>query len=537
MHRILGIDLGATAVKAVAVEASFRAHTVRAFRSEPVPATLEGEARPYHERALAALRVLSEDGWLQADTIVCCLPFGQVATHLVTLPFTDTRRIEQALPFEVEGLMPFDLDDVIFDYQVLSKASNRSELLVAVARREDVQATLELFAEVGADPNVITFSALALNGFHTEGYLPAPPAPEPDPEAPADQPPARPVEAILDIGAERSALVISEGPTVRFARSLSAGGAEVTRAIVRALGHQPETAELLKQSLDLYESRDELARAAAERCAASLLREVRATIAAHEARTHHKVTRLRLCGGGSRLRGLPDFLADGLGLEVDLLALNEGRSFPEPESLDTGALALGLALTGVGGTRASRLTFRRGPFASRRDQGALQDRIRSFAVMAAVLLVLFGVSTWSKLYALEKREKQLDGVLCETTQKILGKCETDIKVALGRLKGSGSPAAAVPSISGVELALLLGELFPEDADSVLSDLDIVDTTVRLRGDAGGYQAVEDLVAKLEGHKCFTKVEKGRMAKGREGRIDFDIDALYGCGRADARDGS
>src|SRR5690606_763667 len=112
------------------------------------PAAPEPEKPPapltWADRIRPALATLAADGWFDADQVVCCLPGAQVATHLVSLPFGDPKRIEQTLRFEVEGLIPFDLDEVVFDWHVVSRTPARTELLVSVARREDVASLIAL---------------------------------------------------------------------------------------------------------------------------------------------------------------------------------------------------------------------------------------------------------------------------------------------------------------------------------------------------------------------------------------------------------
>jgi general secretion pathway protein L len=557
VHKVLGLDLAATGVKAVAVEASFRTHELRGVRLIPLAplpappaaapsvidpgaidpsADLAAVAPPvpaapptWSERLRPALESLAADGWLQADQIVCALPAAQIASHLVSLPFGDPKRIDQTLKFEVEGLIPFDLEEVVFDWQVISRSASRTELLVAVARREDVAALLALLQSCGCDPQVVTFSALSLVNLYAPGHLPTGLPESAKGKAPANLPPA-PVEALVDIGAERTNLVLAQGGQVLFARTLSTGGGDVTRAVARALGLPLDMAEEAKKGLDLAAENDPTVQVALERAASSLVREVRATLASHASRTKAPVERLRVCGGGSRLGGLLPFLSESLQLPVEALVLPEASSHPEPDQLPEAALALALALHGAGRATAPRLNFRKGPFAFTRDAGELRGRYGTVAVMAAVLLLLFGVSAFAKLSALESREAAIDQVLCDTTQKILGKCETDFRVALGRLKGRGSPAASVPNVSAVQLVQAVSELFPGGDDAVLGDIDVVDSNVRLRGDAKTFDAVENVVGSLQKNACFTEIKKSPLVKGKDGRIQFDLDASWTCGR-------
>lgn len=521
MHRILGIDLSATGVKAVAIEASFRSHEVRGYRAVDLVPLAPGEEKTWAERIAVALKTFADDGWLQADTIVCCLPHAQVATHLVTLPVGDQRRFEQTLPFEIEGLIPFDLEEVVFDAHVVSRDKNRTEALVAVTRREDVKSVLDALAAVGVDPAIVTFSAVALANLYAEGVLvPA--------QAPVDGP--VPLEALVDVGAERTNLVLTEGGQVRFARTFSVGGGEVTRIVARALGVSAEEAEVAKRAVALSGEGDPATMAAVERASSTLLRELRSTFAAHTARTKKKVSLVHLTGGGSRLAGLPTYLESALGIPVQPLepAMNV---FPEPAELPRGILALSLALRGLGSTKGPKVEFRKGDLAPARADGDLRGRLAVLGGMAAILAVLFAFGSWAKLSALSTREEALDDQLCQITKKILGKCETDYKVAVSRLKGSKSPAAVIPDQSAVEISSNLSRLFPPGDAAVLADIEINETSVRLRGDAKGFESVDEVVAGLQRDACFSDVKKGKLVKDKEGRIDFDIDAVYTCGRS------
>jgi len=546
MQRILGLDIGAGSVKAVALEASFRTSVVRAWRSEPVAPETEG-GPALRERVKTALQALAADRWFAADVIVCSLPDAKVATHLVPLPFADARRVELVLPGQVEELVPFEPDEVIWDWHAALRTNARTEALVAVARRADVADLLSLLREVGVDPAVVTFSAASLASLFASGWASLEPAPTPDTAVdeplpvvaplPGSASAEPPVEALVDVGAERTDILLHEASVPRFARSVATGGAAVTRTLAKAFNAPLDAAESFKRTYT-PETADPAATAAIDRANAALVRELRATFAAHATRTKRKVSRVRLCGGGAALAGLARTLSLSLGIPVEALSLVPGKAFPDPAGPGRAALALALALRPVAGSKAPSLTFRRGPFAPAMETSAVRGRMATLVAMAAVLLVLFGVSSWAKLRGLELREAEVDKVLCDTTKRILGTCETDFRVALGKLKGKGSPAASVPDLSAVEIAVLVAKAFPPGDKAILDDLDISNETLRLRGDAAGYDVVDGIVAKLQESKCFPEIKKGRLVKGKNDRIEFDLDGLYHCGaKAPAKSGS
>src|SRR5918911_2504666 len=134
MHRILGIDIAASRLRVVALESGFRGFAVLEARDVP----LDG-GDTLAERLKAVAADLPLDG---ESTVGVALPAAQVASYVFTLPFADPRRIEQVLPAEVEGAIPFDLDEVIWDYTVLSQADGKTEVLVAVPRKSAVESHL-----------------------------------------------------------------------------------------------------------------------------------------------------------------------------------------------------------------------------------------------------------------------------------------------------------------------------------------------------------------------------------------------------------
>src|SRR5512134_932249 len=113
-QRILGLDLGAHTVKAVLLESTFRGYAVLESARTVLPPGAAGAER--HAAAVRAL--LADRGW-RVDSAVVDLPGAGVSTTVVTLPFTDQKRIEQTVAFEVEGQIPFDLEEVAWDWQPL----------------------------------------------------------------------------------------------------------------------------------------------------------------------------------------------------------------------------------------------------------------------------------------------------------------------------------------------------------------------------------------------------------------------------------
>src|SRR5512142_644197 len=131
-QRILGIDLGAHWVKAVLLESTYRGYLVLGHGAALVEPPAEGAT--LLARQVAALEALIADrGWKVGDA-VAALPGAGLSSSIVTLPFTDLRRVEQTIGFEVEEQIPFELSGVAWDWQLLAVRDGRSDLFVGLAR-------------------------------------------------------------------------------------------------------------------------------------------------------------------------------------------------------------------------------------------------------------------------------------------------------------------------------------------------------------------------------------------------------------------
>ena len=482
MHRIVGLDVGVDRVRVVALESGFRGFSLLEARSVPLP-----DGGTPGERLKAALSQLPRS---PDDTIAVALPGTQVASHVVTLPFTDARRIEQVLPAEVEGAIPFDLDEVVWDHAVLSQANGRTEVLVGVVRKSALQQTLAQLSEAGIDPRVVTFAPLAL-AMPAERGMVARDGVRPDSGA---------AEAVLDAGPDRADFCLLEGDRPVLARSVSSAG--------RAAWEAARTDE---RSLD--------------RLLAPMARDVKISL-----RMRGKaaaVARVLIAGDLATLPEAAAKLSAQLGVPVEPIELKGQAAQVTDGSGADYALALGLALRAQ--QPRGRLNFRKGEFAFTRDLSQVRGHLAKLGIAAAVLLVLGIVLGIARVASLSRQERDYDDALCAATRKTVGTCMTDYRQAVAALSGGRSKAAGIPRVSAADvLAELLAHL-PDDAMPTLEDVDLNTTSIRLRGTADSFGKVDQILAALKKDRCFGEIKQPRTEKQRESeKVLFSIDFAYTC---------
>ena len=118
------------------------------------------------EELIAVLKERSRD-WAGAR-IIASIPGEQFSQHLVHFPFSDRKRIEKALPFEIEESVPFPLDDVVLDHVVLGDNARGAEtkgetpVLAIMLPKTALRKQLDLLAAAGIDPQAVVPSSIGL---------------------------------------------------------------------------------------------------------------------------------------------------------------------------------------------------------------------------------------------------------------------------------------------------------------------------------------------------------------------------------------
>jgi type II secretion system protein L len=113
------------------------------------------------------LRAKSSE-WVGAR-IVSSIPGSKFSQRTLTFPFGDRKRVEKALPFELEDTIPFGLEDVELDHVMLDRADTgvdkkkESAVLGIMLPKTVLRQHLELLASAGVDPQVIIPSYIGLS--------------------------------------------------------------------------------------------------------------------------------------------------------------------------------------------------------------------------------------------------------------------------------------------------------------------------------------------------------------------------------------
>ena len=105
MKSVLGLDVGSHSIKAVELQQTLRGLDPIQLRLCP----RRDPDTPLEE----VLRPFIKQHHLGTEHVLCAVPGGRLSSRRLDFPFRDRRRLRQAVPFEIEGEAPFDLEDVV----------------------------------------------------------------------------------------------------------------------------------------------------------------------------------------------------------------------------------------------------------------------------------------------------------------------------------------------------------------------------------------------------------------------------------------
>lgn len=314
-----------------------------------------------------------------------------VFTRFVKLPPIQQENIDQLVTFEAQQHVPFPLDEVVWDYELIEGGSEQEAVIVAIKSEalDEINSTVN---DGGLDTAEVDVAPMALyNAFRAEYGTPEEPT------------------LLIDIGAKTSDLIYIEGERF-FTRSIPIAGMSVTAAIAKEYGVPFAEAEKQKVTNGLValggghtEQLDEAVAALA-----MVIRNAMSRLPAEIARTTNYYRsqhggsapkRVMIAGGGANLPYTLEFFREKLKLPIEYF--NPVRHLTlakdmEPEIVQAQGHTMG-ELIGLGLRGAGSTPIRIDLVPSSVEQARANER-RKPVLIAAAAIFLGGMLSWALLH-------------------------------------------------------------------------------------------------------------------------------------------
>jgi type IV pilus assembly protein PilM len=359
----IGLDIGSTAVRAAELTEGSPPSVVRAAQVPlPVGAVENGEVRDV-EAVAEVLRELwsPQHGGFKSRKVWMGVGNQRVVVREIALPSMPEKELRQSLGFQVQEFIPMPVDEAVLDYHLIEELEIEGRpmmrLLLVAAQRVMVDTLVAAATSAKLEPmgvDLVPFALVRAVGATGAGM---------ELETTGG-------EAVVDVGAHVTNIVVHSAGETRFVRILPSGGRDITLAIARGMSVEDDVAERLKRGdvgndhVPTPEGGNGIARQLAQASEIAMQRatqfvdEIRSSLEFYTAQTQGaRIERVLISGGGSKLEGFIDILRQRIPVTVEpgrvfsrvgsKLSLSEGA---QAEAEPLLATAVGLAIPWGGGS-------------------------------------------------------------------------------------------------------------------------------------------------------------------------------------------
>jgi type IV pilus assembly protein PilM len=232
---ILGLDIGSQCVKAIELSQEGDRFIISSYGQMEIPS--EDTARD------VIREVISTYGIKARRTVTAVSGRSVIVRYVSMLPMSD-EDLQNAIKFEADKYIPFEVDEVVLDCQRLEEENKVSaesgepemKVLLVAVKRSLIDDHVGLLQQASLVPTIIDIDAFALgNAFEFRDLL-----------SPRMEEKEK-VVALIDIGANKTNINIKRGRTSYFTREIYLAGNDFTDAIAKRLGLESREAETLKK--------------------------------------------------------------------------------------------------------------------------------------------------------------------------------------------------------------------------------------------------------------------------------------------------
>ncbi|RME50635.1 MAG: type IV pilus assembly protein PilM [Deltaproteobacteria bacterium] len=305
---VIGLDIGSSSIKVLELKEAKGGYTLQNIGIQPLPPEAIVDAALMNSPVVVdVIRELISRLKIKTKDVVTSVSGHSVIIRKITLPLMTEEEVEGNIQWEAEQYIPFDINDVNIDFQILQPDTHDQEnldvLLVAV-KKDLIDDYTSVIMEAGLNPVIVDVDAFAVENMYGLNYPSA----------------VGKVLALVNIGASIININILKDGTSTFTRDISIGGNQITEEIQKQLNVSFEVAEAIKigeitEGYDPAEIREII-----NSVSASIALEIQRSLDffTSTSMTGH-ISKVYASGGCAKTPGLTKVIEDQLGIPVEIV--------------------------------------------------------------------------------------------------------------------------------------------------------------------------------------------------------------------------
>ncbi len=341
---LIGLDIGSSIIKVAEFDTKGKDLSLKnfAFTSIPPESIIEGNINDA-EGVADAIRTLLKKHKIKEKNVAISTGGYSVVVKTINVPTASEEELQNSIRFEAEQYIPYDIDDVNIDFQILGTSEfspDQMDVLLVAVRKELVEEYINMLHLAGLNPCIIDVDTFAFQNIY-----------EVVTDTHEDE-----VSLLIDVGLSKTSLNIIKGFSSLMMRDNSSGTLQIREEIMSRTNCTPIQAENVIKGIDKSIMEESEVKEISLQIAQQWSSEIFSVVNTYSSKFNGgKIGKIVLCGGGAYIDGFARYI--GLKTEAEVQVFNpfKGISVDEkrfPASMlekiaPLAPIALGLALRKV----------------------------------------------------------------------------------------------------------------------------------------------------------------------------------------------
>lgn len=487
--KILGLDITDNSIAAVLVTSTLKGYLITSCAH----VTIEGD-----DGLNSALENLVEQVDLKSDVCYSSIPEESASFRNLQLPFKDSKNISQTLPFELETMLPFPVEDMLVDFSIINR-SDQSDILAASIKKSDVHHHLDQLQPHGVDPDAIDIRCVPTVSWLLKQE-----------ETPDDG-------IFLQIDGKRTTMVLFLERRIVLVRTFFSN-------IAFPPDTDSDTADHgATEKVDVYFK--------------SFCTQVKNTIHSfgflnnkdiHLKKVLYSGKQTLLLDAEQRLNQFFDTPAEHVDLSKND-KIHKEMDVSRDWSSDNMNNALALALRDI--KHDHGFNFRKNDFEKKKHLFGPEEEIRKAAIFFIVLLFFLGANIGVDFHLLKQRDNELGDKITEILKETIPHATkiqkaqevNTLKTEIDKIKATVSLPAVGGKDNVLDLLKVISNQIPDALDVRMTRMVIDTEAVRLSGTTDTFNTVDKIKNDLESSDGFKTVSISSAKLDRTGdKVEFEI---------------
>jgi type IV pilus assembly protein PilM len=336
----IGLDIGSSYIKTVKLKEAKGSYELELFDIHPLPPELIVDSSIIDSlRLVDSLKeMIKKSGIKTKNAVISISGHSSVIIKRVSLPEMSEEELSESIKFEAEQYVPFDIEDVTLDFQIIGprEEPGQMDVILVAVKKDIINEYISVVKEAGLNPIIVDIDSFALENMYENNY---------------EIEPGKNV-VMLNIGASTINMSILKGGIAVFTRDSSLGSNLHTEALQREFNISYEDAEKLKRGETVENVAATDANSVIEAASEEILNEIIRSFDYYRSTTiQEDISEVILSGGCALLSNFAEMISERAGIETKVAEPFKSIKIPKKISLasveETGpmmAVAVGLAL-------------------------------------------------------------------------------------------------------------------------------------------------------------------------------------------------